>query len=154
MLLKRYGVVFRDLLHRESNVPKWRELLGILRRLEERGVVRGGRFVTGFGGEQFALPDAVDSLWSSRHRESKESIIVAGADPMNLVGIALPGDRIPAVPGRSVSYRNGILDGAEGPPTISKPDRLTLNRSIKSRTIHTGADPRKVEPVNTNLLLF
>jgi ATP-dependent helicase Lhr and Lhr-like helicase len=154
MLLKRYGVVFRDLLHRESNVPKWRELLGILRRLEERGVVRGGRFVTGFGGEQFALPDAVDSLRSSRHRESKETIIVAGADPMNLVGIVLPGDRVAAVPGRSVSYRNGILDGAEGPPTISKRDRRTLNRSMKSRTILTGADPRKVEPVNTNLLLF
>ena len=157
MLLKRYGVVFRDLLRRESNVPPWRELLGILRRLEARGVVRGGRFVTGFGGEQFALPEAVDSLRSSRHRESKEVVVVAGADPMNLVGIVLPGDRIAAVPGRSVSYCNGTLDGAEGLPPVSKPDRTTinrLNRSMKSRIFPPGADPRKDEPVNSNLLLF
>jgi ATP-dependent Lhr-like helicase len=154
MLLKRYGVVFRDLLHRESNVPKWREVLGILRRLEERGVVRGGRIVTGFGGEQFALPDAVDSLRSSRHRESKETIIVAGADPMNLVGIVLPGDRIAAVPGRSVTFCNGILDGADGLPPDSLPDRRTPNRSTKSRPFQMEAHPRKVEAVNTNLLLF
>ncbi len=70
MLLGRYGVLFRDLLARESNAPKWRELLGILRRLEARGEVRGGRFVTGFGGEQFALPEAVESLREARKRES------------------------------------------------------------------------------------
>ena len=62
MLLARYGVLFRDVLIRESNAPKWRDLLGILRRLEARGEVRGGRFVTGFSGEQFALPEAVESL--------------------------------------------------------------------------------------------
>ena len=67
MLLARYGVLFRDLLTRESNAPKWRDLLGILRRLEARGVVRGGRFVTGFGGEQFALPEAADSLRAAPH---------------------------------------------------------------------------------------
>jgi ATP-dependent Lhr-like helicase len=109
MLLARYGVLFRDLLTRESNAPKWRDLLGILRRLEARGEVRGGRFVTGFGGEQYALPEAADSLRAARSRESMPIIAVAGADPANLAGIVLPGERIPAIPGRRVFYRNGLL---------------------------------------------
>jgi ATP-dependent Lhr-like helicase len=109
VLLARYGVLFRDLLARESNAPKWRDLLGILRRLEARGEVRGGRFVNGFGGEQFALPEAADSLRASRSRDSQDVIAVAGADPMNLVGIAIPGERVAAVPGKEVRYRNGSL---------------------------------------------
>jgi ATP-dependent Lhr-like helicase len=109
MLLARYGIVFRDLLTRESNAPKWRELVGILRRLEARGEARGGRFVTGFGGEQFGLPEAADSLRSSRSRESDAVIAVAGADPLNLVGIVLPGDRVPSIPGRQVRFCNGRL---------------------------------------------
>jgi ATP-dependent Lhr-like helicase len=109
MLLARYGVLFRDVLARESNAPKWRELLGILRRLEARGEVRGGRFITGFGGEQFALPEAVESLREARKHESPHEIIVAGADPLNLAGIVIPGERVPAVPGKEVRYRNGAL---------------------------------------------
>jgi ATP-dependent Lhr-like helicase len=109
MLLARYGVVFRDLLTRESNAPKWRDLVGLLRRLEARGEVRGGRFVTGFGGEQFALPDAADSLRASRTRESSAIVTVAAADPANLVGIVLPGERVSAIPGKQVLYRNGLL---------------------------------------------
>jgi ATP-dependent Lhr-like helicase len=109
MLLARYGVLFRDLLARESNAPKWRELLGLLRRLEARGQVRGGRFVTGFGGEQFALPEAVESLREARKHESPHEIAVAAADPLNLAGIVVPGERVPAVPGREVRYRNGSL---------------------------------------------
>ena len=109
MLLQRYGILFRDLLARESNAPKWRDLLGILRRLEARGEARGGRFVNGFGGEQFALPQAVDSLRASRNRESHDVVMVAGADPMNLVGIVLPGERVPGVPGRQVRYCNGLV---------------------------------------------
>ncbi len=107
MLLARYGVLFRDLLVRESNAPKWRDLLGILRRLEARGEVRGGRFVSGFGGEQFALAEAVESLHAARNRTSQDTITVAGADPMNLVGIVVPGERVSAVPGRCVSFVNG-----------------------------------------------
>jgi ATP-dependent Lhr-like helicase len=107
--LTRYGVLFRDLLTRESNAPRWRDLLGILRRLEARGEVRGGRFVTGFSGEQFALPEAVDSLRAARHRDSAATIAVAAADPLNLVGIIIPGERVPAVPGKQVLYRNGTL---------------------------------------------
>ena len=108
-LLGRYGVVFRDLLLRESNAPKWRDLLNILRRLEARGEVRGGRFLSGFGGEQYALPEAVESLRASRTRECSNIIQVAAADPANLVGIVVPGDRPPAVPGKHVLYRNGRL---------------------------------------------
>ncbi|MEG9438085.1 DEAD/DEAH box helicase [Edaphobacter sp. HDX4] len=109
MLLNRYGVLCRDLLVRESNAPKWRDLIGILRRLEARGEIRGGRFVTGFGGEQYALPEAADSLRASRTRECDAVIAVAGADPMNLVGIVLPGERVPSIPGKQVRYRNGRL---------------------------------------------
>jgi ATP-dependent Lhr-like helicase len=109
MLLARYGIVFRDLLTRESNAPKWRDLVGLLRRLEARGEIRGGRFVTGFGGEQFALPEAVDSLRASRARESSAVVTVSAADPANLAGIVLPGERVPAIPGKQVLYRNGVL---------------------------------------------
>jgi len=108
-LLARYGVLFRDLLARESNAPRWRDLLGILRRLEGRGEVRGGRFVTGFGGEQFALPEAMESLRAARHRECHAIISVAGGDPLNLTGILLPGERVPAVPGKQAFYRNGMV---------------------------------------------
>jgi ATP-dependent helicase Lhr and Lhr-like helicase len=112
-LLCRYGILARDLLVRESNAPRWRDLLGILRRLEARGEIRGGRFVTGFGGEQFALPHAVESLRAARHRDCSAMISVAAADPINLAGIILPGDRVPAVPGKQVVYRNGNLHQEE-----------------------------------------
>ncbi|GGG88568.1 DEAD/DEAH box helicase [Edaphobacter dinghuensis] len=135
MLLARYGILFRDLLTRESNAPKWRDLLGILRRLEARGEVRGGRFVSGFGGEQFALPAAVDSLRATRSRDCLVPITVAAADPANLAGIILPGERIPSVPGRQVIYCNGSLhfEGQEEdvavtllPAPASAPPVLTL----------------------------
>ena len=113
-LLNRYGVLFRDLLLGESNAPKWRDLLNMLRRLEARGEVRGGRFVSGFGGEQYALADAAESLRAARTRECSAIIAVAAADPMNLVGIVVPGDRVPAVPGRQVFYCNGKLHEEKG----------------------------------------
>ncbi len=108
-LLGRYGILFRDLLTRESNAPKWRELLNILRRLEARGEIRGGRFVSGFSGEQYALPEAMESLRAGRSRECNAIIAVSAADPLNLAGTVIPGDRIPAVPGKQVLYRNGTL---------------------------------------------
>jgi ATP-dependent Lhr-like helicase len=108
-LLARWGVVFRDLLARESLAVPWREILWALRRMEARGSVRGGRFVTGFVGEQYALPGAVDSLRQMRRRErSGESVRLSAADPLNLVGIALPGARIPALRTRFVTYRDGL----------------------------------------------
>jgi ATP-dependent helicase Lhr and Lhr-like helicase len=121
-LLNRYGVLFRDLLTRESNAPKWRDLLNILRRLEARGEIRGGRFVSGFSGEQYALPEAVESLRRARSRECTTVIAVAAADPANLAGIVIPGDRIPAVPGKQVFYRNGSLhlDGEQETTSLAE----------------------------------
>ena len=108
VLLWRYGIVFRDLVQRETTMPRWRELLGIFRRLEARGIVRGGRFVSGFQGEQFALPQAVESLRESRKQElATTTVAIAAADPANLVGIIVPGDRPAATAGRTVQFRGG-----------------------------------------------
>ncbi len=109
MLLRRYGVVFREVLARESNLPKWRELLIAYRRLEDRGEVRGGRFVNGFLGEQFALPEAVESLRAMRNLPATgETLVVSAADPLNLVGFIVPGERTPAISGRYVKFRDGV----------------------------------------------
>src|SRR5438034_653483 len=97
-LLLRYGVVFRDLLLRESSLPPWRDMLVALRRLEARGEIRGGRFVTGFVGEQFALPEALDELRAARNPGAVAAVCrVAATDPLNLVGVLSPGTRVPAV---------------------------------------------------------
>jgi ATP-dependent Lhr-like helicase len=105
MLLRRYGIVIRDVLARESNLPSWRELLMAFRRLEDRGEIRGGRFVDGFLGEQFALPIAVESVRAMRNLPlSGETLTLSSADPLNLVGILVPGEKIPAISGKSVSY--------------------------------------------------
>jgi ATP-dependent Lhr-like helicase len=109
MLLRRYGLVIRDLLARESNRPPWRELLMGFRRLEDRGEIRGGRFVDGFLGEQFALPVAVESVRAMRSLPlNGETITLSAADPLNLIGILVPGERVPAISGKTVSYRDGI----------------------------------------------
>jgi ATP-dependent helicase Lhr and Lhr-like helicase len=109
MLLRRYGVVFRDLLARETVVPKWRELLYAFRRLEDRGEIRGGRFVDGYLGEQFALPVAVESLRASRQLPlAGETLTLSAADPLNLVGILVPGERVPAISGKYVTYKDGV----------------------------------------------
>jgi ATP-dependent helicase Lhr and Lhr-like helicase len=109
-LLERYGIVFRDLLAREMSMPPWRSLLGVYRRLEARGEVRGGRFVNGFVGEQFALPEAVDALRATRRRETEHSpVIVSAADPLNLVGIITPGARVSPYSNQAIAYRNGVV---------------------------------------------
>ena len=112
-LLRRYGVVFRDLLGRESLVLSWRDLLQQYRRMELQGEVRGGRFVGGFTGEQFALPEAVEALRSIRKRSevnnSSYEIKLSASDPLNLAGVILPGPRVPAVPSNYVVIRDGVL---------------------------------------------
>jgi len=109
VLLERYGVVFREVVARESIVPRWRELLIAFRRLEDRGEIRGGRFVSGFLGEQFALPVAVESVRAIRKAEpAREIVTVSAADPLNLVGILLPGDRVAANSGRTITLRDGV----------------------------------------------
>jgi ATP-dependent helicase Lhr and Lhr-like helicase len=108
-LLKRYGVVFRDLLARETNLPKWREVAMGFRRLEDRGEIRGGRFVDGFLGEQFGLPVAVESLRATRKMPpTGQTLTVSAADPLNLVGILVPGERVPAISGKIVAFRDGV----------------------------------------------
>jgi ATP-dependent Lhr-like helicase len=109
MLLKRYGIVFRDVIARETNLPTWRELLMAFRRLEDRGEIRGGRFVDGFLGEQFALPVAVESVRALRQlAPSGETTTISAADPLNLVGILVPGERVPAISGKTVEFRDGV----------------------------------------------
>jgi ATP-dependent helicase Lhr and Lhr-like helicase len=109
MLLHRYGIVFRELLARETILSKWREVLITLRRLEDRGEIRGGRFVSGFLGEQFALPLAVESLRAKRKQNpTREVTTVSAADPLNLVGIIVPGERVPANSGSLVAFRDGV----------------------------------------------
>jgi ATP-dependent helicase Lhr and Lhr-like helicase len=106
-LLRRYGVVFRALLARESRLPTWRELAQVYRRLEARGEIRGGRFVSGFGGEQFALADAVGRLRAVRKLDkSGELVALSGADPLNLVGILTPDARVGAITPNRVLYRD------------------------------------------------
>src|SRR5439155_23522092 len=117
MLLRRYGVVFRDLLVREAIVPKWRELVIAFRRLEDRGEIRGGRFISGFLGEQFALPVTVESLRAMRKIEPfGETITLSAADPLNLVGVIVPGERVPAISGRTVAFRDGVAVTPETAP--------------------------------------
>lgn len=114
MLLRRYGIVFREALSRETNLPKWRELLITLRRLEDRGEIRGGRFVGGFLGEQFALPVAVESVRAMRNQPATgEQIAISAADPLNLVGIIVPGERVAANSGRVVAFRDGVAIEAD-----------------------------------------
>jgi ATP-dependent Lhr-like helicase len=108
-LLGRYGVVFRRLLTREANAAPWRELVRVYRRLEARGEIRGGRFVSGMSGEQFALPEAVERLREVRRTKSDGALLTIGAvDPLNLTGILTAGERIRAVRSSRIVYRDGV----------------------------------------------
>ena len=108
-LLRRYGVVFSKALLREAGLPPWRDLLRVYRRLEARGEIRGGRFVAGFSGEQYALPEAVEGLRATRRKEPAGLVLsVGGADPLNLAGITAPGERVPAVPTNRIAYQDGV----------------------------------------------
>ena len=108
-LLARYGVVFRRMLDREDGLPPWRDLYYVYRRLEARGEIRGGRFVSGFSGEQFALPEAAATLRSlpEMSEAEPEYVSISAADPLNLAGILTPGDKVARLPGNRVLFRNG-----------------------------------------------
>jgi len=109
ILLKRYGVVFKRLLEREGIAMPWRVLLRMYHRLEARGEIRGGRFVAGISGEQFALPEAVGMLRAIRREGAKESMIsVSAADPLNLVGIIVPGNRLTSHTSNRILYHDGV----------------------------------------------
>jgi ATP-dependent Lhr-like helicase len=109
-LLRRYGVVFKRLLEREAGfLPSWFDLLRVYRRIEARGEIRGGRFVAGPTGEQYALPEVVSQLRAVRKKPRTGRLVsVSAADPLNLVGIVLPGNRVPALAGNRILYRDGV----------------------------------------------
>ncbi len=117
LFLNRYGIVFRDLVARETLAPPWSRLLAVYRRLEARGEIRGGRFLRGLAGEQFALPGAVEMARSIRRTPMRgERIRIAAVDPLNLTGIVTPGPRIAAIPGQFVFYVDGAPVDREGNP--------------------------------------
>ncbi len=108
-LLKRYGVVFRAVLQRETLLPPWRDLLHALRRLEDRGEVLGGRFVDGFSGEQFALPEAAGLLRQCQRPATRPATaVISGADPLNLGGILVPGPKTPALAAHRILLEDGL----------------------------------------------
>jgi ATP-dependent helicase Lhr and Lhr-like helicase len=121
-LIARWGVIFRDLAAREHLAVPWREILWALRRMEARGTVRGGRFVTGFSGEQFAHADAIDVLRTARKQpRNGETITISAADPLNLTGVVLPGPRIPAIGASTVTYTDGAVPAATTAQAIGEP---------------------------------
>jgi ATP-dependent Lhr-like helicase len=108
-LLRRWGVVFHRVLLREPGLPPWREILRVYRRMEARGELRGGRFVAGFSGEQYALPEAVEHLRSIKKRPAEGKFAtICGADPLNLVGIITPGEKVAARGSTRIVFRDGV----------------------------------------------
>ena len=161
-LLRRYGVVFKRLLARETGTPPWRELLMVYRRLEARGEIRGGRFVSGMSGEQFALPEAVGQLRAIRRLEGAGQLIaVSAADPLNLTGIITPGERVTGITRNRILYRDGVpvvaLEAGEAKPIGSEeppsPEmmqalvRKSLSPALRARLAMTG---HPVTPASLN----
>jgi len=129
--------VFRRLVARETLLPPWRDILRVYRRLEARGEVRGGRFVGGFSGEQYALPEAVGSLRAVRRDAAGgELATVSGADPLNLVGIITPGDTVAALAGNRILYRDGIpVAVRDGEGGRGKGERFLADSSPEEREL-------------------
>jgi ATP-dependent Lhr-like helicase len=133
-LLRRYGVVFRRVVIREASGVPWRELAAVYRRLEARGEIRGGRFVSGMSGEQFALPEAVERLREVRRSGPDDQLItISAADPLNFTDILTPGDRIRATTGSRVVYRNGV------PIAAMEGDLLKQLAEVESGVAETAA---------------
>ena len=143
-LLRRYGVVFRRLLARESGLPPWRDLLYVFRRLEARGEIRGGRFVEGFSGEQYALPEALAALREVRRRPADGRLIsLSGADPLNLTGIITPGERVAAQAGNRVLYRDGIPVGMAAGGKVRYSDEFAAGVTSEAhRLLQRSREPR------------
>jgi ATP-dependent helicase Lhr and Lhr-like helicase len=157
VLLRRYGVIFRRMIERESFAVSWLELLRVYRRLEARGEIRGGYFVSGVSGEQFALPEAIGLLRSIRKKSALEGekadplkdqlITISGADPLNLAGILAPGPRIAAITAHRILLRDGVAVAAlKGGQVISlegeahEPDRQ-IERSLRVGTLSPALRP-------------
>ena len=142
-LLRRYGVVFWRLLEREGAwMPSWRELLPVYHRLEARGEIRGGRFVAGFSGEQFALPEAVPVLREMRRREHDGTLVcISGVDPLNLCGTLLPGEKVPALAGNRILFRDGVAVAAIAGGKISYLEEPGAERDLLHARLVGHAQP-------------
>jgi ATP-dependent Lhr-like helicase len=146
VLLRRYGVVFWKLLEREAPwLPSWRELLRVYHRLEARGEIRGGRFVEGLVGEQFALPEAIGALRAVRNRAPTQQLVcVSGSDPLNLVGTVLAGDKLPALAGTRVLYEDGVPVAAlvaNKPQFLQDADGAAQQRWRNALLRRAGSEP-------------
>ena len=136
--------MFWRLLEREAAwLPPWRDLLRVYRRLEARGEIRGGRFVTGFAGEQFALPEAIGALREVRRKPaSGEFVSLSGADPLNLVGTLTPGPKVAMLTGNRVLYRDGVPVGLLAGGTVQFLETLDTATEWQARkTLLRGAVP-------------
>ena len=153
-LLRRYGVVFWRLLEREAaHLPPWRELLRVYRRLESRGEIRGGRFVAGIPGEQFALPEAVGLLRATRRKKLDGALLsISAADPLNLIGILTPGPRLPALTGNRLLFEDGlpVAVSVAGDIRILKAatsgDAWQLRLALQGRAAPSGGETIKPAP--------
>jgi ATP-dependent Lhr-like helicase len=145
MLLRRYGVVFRRVVEREALSVPWRDVLRVYRRLEARGEVRGGRFVGGFSGEQYALPDAVGTLRRVRRDKPSGALVaVSGADPLNLIGLIVPGDVVPALATNRILYRDGVPVAAmTGEGGRGKGEKLLVDASPEEQRLFSAALVRR-----------
>jgi ATP-dependent Lhr-like helicase len=143
-LMRRWGVVFRDLLERESGAPRWFELLRVYRRLEARGEIRGGRFIKGVAGEQFATSETVLTLRKLRDDTRIEVVVVAAPDPVNLAGVITPGTRVPSQAGNRVAFVNGVLaaDWQGGKLSWHAGCTEDLRARVRERLLH-GVEARK-----------
>ena len=140
-LLRRYGVVFPELLVRETNAPRWRDLVRVYRRAEARGEIRGGRFVANFVGEQYAIPEAVERLRTIRRTDKDDRFVVLSAcDPLNLAGITSPGSRVPALLDNKVVYRNGVPVASVEGGSVQWRDEL--DEMSRERLISALSPPR------------
>ncbi len=144
-LLGRYGVVCKTLLAREAYLSSWREILWALRRLEASGAIRGGRFIAGVSGEQFATPEALEPLRRVRRRERDQDIVVISAcDPLNLEGLLVPGARVPATPRNQIAYVDGELIATliNGEVDFAQPVPTDLGLRVRTRLIGRGTTRR------------
>jgi ATP-dependent Lhr-like helicase len=148
VLLRRYGIVFRKTLLREANLAPWRELTMVYRRLEARGEIRGGRFVAGASGEQFALPEAVGTLRKVRKEEKAGLLIgISASDPLNLTGVLTPGDRVPSLTVNRIVYRDGVPVAAREGGTVrflveaSGPEAVEIEAALRRRGVSPALRP-------------
>jgi ATP-dependent Lhr-like helicase len=144
VLLRRYGIVFRRLAARESNTAPWRELARVYRRMEARGELRGGRFVTGMSGEQFALPEAVEKLREIRRTNPDHVLhVITASDPLNLTGILTTGERVRAVAATRIAYRDGaavsVMEGDSLRPLTDTGSDLTVAAALAGRRVAVGS---------------